>query len=327
MNGLALVASRPLLVERPTVRIPLLPGDRVVAVVGLRVAPGDLLAERVRDASLVEAGDDEHGPGTSHPGSWIPAGHGRRGTTPAGELLFVHGGRRRIATGPHLDVVSTPASGRVAAIRPGVEIVLDFDGIGIPGSELIGDPGHGRLAVVPGEGDGRIPLEVAHAGAIVVLPGRADAETLIRARAMGIAGAVVPSLSERDRRDVAASTVRQRAGMHRLAPFPVLVLDGCLRRSLAGPFRALFAALDGVEVGLVGNPPALVTAPGAGGLPLPGPDRIRVRGGREAGRDGRFLELAGPFRHAAGIAAESARVLLDDGRTVVVALGDLERFV
>jgi hypothetical protein len=317
------VSVRPLLHAAPCVRIPLRPGDRIVATAGSRVVAGDLLAERVRDPRLEES---EAPIGSSHPGAWILAEPGRRGTAPAGELLFEHGGRRRIATGPHPDVVAAPAAGRVLAIHPGVELVLQLEGTGIPGTELLGDPGHGRLSILPADGDGRIALEVAHAGAIVVFPGRADAETLTRARAMGIAGAVVPALAERDRRDVVASEARQRAGLHRLAPFPVLILDGFLRRSLAGPMQEILSTLVGSEVGLVASPPLLVTARPPAGLPLPGPDRVRVRGGPEVGREGLLGDLAGPRRLPGGIVVETARVQLDDGRAVVVAVGDLERF-
>lgn len=326
MTGIELLPVRRLVAERPQVRVTLLPGDRIVAAVGATVAAGDLLAERVRDPRLVEAGDWDPQSGAVHPGTWIAAEAGRRGTAPAGELLFEHGGRRRIATGPHPDLVSAPAAGRVVAIRPGVDIVLEINGIGIPGSELLGDPGHGRLAFLPGDGEGRIPLEVAHAGAIVVFPGRADAETLTRARAMGIAGAVVPALAERDRRDVVASEARQRAGLHRLPPFPVLVLDGYLRRTLARPMRDLLATLDGEEVGLAGGPPLLLAAPRPSAPPQPAPDHVRVRGGPHAGHEGRFLGLAGPHRLGAGVVSEAARVRLPDGREVIVGLGDLERF-
>jgi hypothetical protein len=326
MSGIELLPVRRLIAERPQVHVTLLPGDRIVAAVGATVAAGDLLAERVRDPRLVEAGDGDAPSGVVHPGAWIAAEAGRRGTAPAGELLFEHGGRRRIATGPHPDLVSAPAAGRVVAIRPGVDVVLQVDGIGIPGSELLGDPGHGRLALLPGDGEGRIPLEVAHAGAIVVFPGRADAETLTRARAMGIAGAVVPALAERDRRDVVASEARQRAGLHRLPPFPVLVLDGYLRRTLARPMRDLLATLDGEEVGLAGGPPLLLAAPRPSPPPQPAPDHVRVRGGPHTGHEGQFLGLAGPHRLGAGVVSEAARVRLSDGREVIVGLGDLERF-
>lgn len=326
VSGLALVATRPLYMAEPRVRIPLLPGDRIVTTAGAEVVSGDLLAERVRDPRLVVSESDARS-APAHPGAWIPAEPGRRGTAPAGELLFEHGRRRRIATGPHPDLVTAPATGRVVAIHRGVELVLQLVGTGILGAELLGDPGHGRLALLPTDGDGRIPLEVAHAGAIVVFPGRADAEALTRARAMGIAGAVVPALAERDRRDVVASEARQRAGLHRLAPFPVLILDGYLRRTLAGPMQEILTVLAGSEVGLVAGPPLLVTPLASRVLPLPDPDRIRVRGGPEAGREGRFEGLAGPRRLPGGIVAETARVHLDDGRDAIVAVGDLERFI
>ena len=326
LSVIELVPVRRLVVQRPQVRVTLLPGDRIMATIGATVAAGDLLAERVRDARLVEAGDADRHAVAAHPGAWIPAESGRRGTSPAGELLFEHGGRRRIATGPHPDLVASPAAGRVAAIHPGVDLVLEVEGIGIPGTELLGDPGHGRLALLAGDGEGRVALEVAHAGAIVVFPGRADAETLTRARAMGIAGAIVPALAERDRRDVVASEARQRAGLHRLPPFPVLVLDGYVRRRLAGPMRDLLATLAGETVGLAGGPPMLLAAPRPLPSPRPAPDHVRVRGGRHAGREGRFLGLAGPHRLGAGVVSEAAHVRLVDGREVIVGLGDLERF-
>ena len=74
------------------------------------------------------------------------------------------------------------------------------------------------------------------------------------------------------------------------------------------------------------GPPLLVTARAPDELPLPDPDRVRVRGGPETGREGRFAGLAGPRRVAGGIVVETARVQLDDGSEAVVAVGDLERF-
>ncbi len=288
--ALALVPARSILVERPRVRLPLYPGDRVTATAGSEVAPGDLLAERIRGARLVEVTADPSD-ATAAPGAWVGSAGGRRGTVPAGELLFSHGGRRRLATGPHPDLVTAPAPATLAEVHPGASIVLDVHGVGIPGSALLGDPGHGRLALLPGDGDGRVVLDVAHAGAIVVLPGRADAETLTRARAMGIAGAVVVALGERDRRDVAASEARQRAGLHRLAPFPVLVLDGHLRHGLAGPLRAMLAALEGAEVGLAAEPPLLL-ADQRGEPPAPG-RRPRSHPGWARDRPGGPLPRAG----------------------------------
>ena len=161
---------------------------------------------------------------------------------------------------------------------------------------------------------------------IVVLPGRADAEVLARARAMGIHGAIVGSLAERDRRDLAASEARQRAGLHRLAPFAVLVLDGFLRRPMGSAIRAILEALAGQQVGVAGRPPLVLAPTGLASLPRPAPDRVRVRGGSESGHEGTWLGLAGPRRVRAGISVESGFVLLDDGRTAAIPIGELERY-
>ena len=315
-GSLDLVPARALLVPRPRIRLELQPGDRVSAVVGDAVDVGQVLAERIRDPRLIEAAGPRDGAdqGSPLPGTWLP-----------GELLFEHAGRRRLATGPHLDRLHAPADGRVLDVEAGVALVLEIEGPGLVATELLGEPHWGRLVLLPEESDPRLALDVALAEAVVVLPGRVDAEALARARAMGIHGAVVASLAERDRRDLAASTARQQAGLHRLAPFGVLVMGGYLRRSFAAAVRSALEAASGAVVGLVGNPPLLLI-PADRELPLPEPDRILVRGGPEAGREGRWLGPGGIRRVRGGIPAETGLVALDDGRTVALPIGELERF-
>lgn len=331
-SGLALVPLRRLVVVRPRVVVPIEPGDRVQVAPDAVVAPGDLLVECIREGRLVEiaAPRDPAAGSAPGPGAWIPAGPeraGRRGgATPAGELIFEVRDRRRLVSGPHPDRLEAPIAGRVVDVQPGAALVLDLDGVGLPGMSFLGSPVRGRLVLLPGEGDSRPALDVASAGAIVVLGSRADVETLTRARAMGIHGAVVAALSDRDRRDFAASAARQRAGLHGLAPFGVLVLDGTIRRPIPGPIRAILGALAGGEVGLVGDPPLLVASPAAGALPVPAPDHVRLRGGEDAGCEGRWLGPAGIRRLRLGVTAECGLVALDDGRTVVVPVGDVERF-
>lgn len=326
--ALAAVRARRLIVGRPRVRIALVPGDRPLVEAGARVARGEQLADRVRDARLVETAAAS-GRSDLGPGSWLSAEHarpGRRESAPAGEVLYEDAGRRLLASGPHLDTLEAPAPAAIEAVEPGAAIVLELDGIGIGGRTLLGDVVHGPLTVLPPDADPRLALDVGLAGAVVVLPGRADAEALTRARAMGIAGVVVGSLAERDRRDIAASEARQRSGLHRLAPFGVLVLDGFLRRPIAAPVRALFEALAGSVVGLAGDPPMLIADPPLGGFPVPPPDWVRVIGGTEAGREGRWLGPAGLRRFRAGIVADAAFVAFGDDAPVAIAVGDLERF-
>jgi len=330
MGSLELVPARTLFVSRPRIRLELQPGDRVTAVVGDLVHVGDVVAERIRDARLVEVAGPRDGAdqGIPLPGTWLPGEHahaGRRAGAPAGELLFEHGGRRRLASGPHPDRLYAPADGRVLDLEPGVALVLEIDGPGLAATELLGEPHWGRLVLLPEESDPRLALDVALAGAVVVLPGRVDAEALARARAMGIHGAVVASLAERDRRDLAASAARQQAGLHRLAPFGVLVIDGYVRRAFAAAVRSALGAVSGAVVGLVGDPPLLLL-PANRELSLPEPDHILVRGGPEAGREGRWLGPGGIRRVRGGITAETGLVALDDGRTVALPIGELERF-
>ena len=87
---------------------------------------------------------------------------------------------------------------------------------------------------------------------------RIDAETLTRSRAMGIRGIVVAGLASKERRDFLASELRQRAALHRLPPYAVLVLDGAVRRPLSSPVMGVLRALAGREVAIVDDPPALV---------------------------------------------------------------------
>ena len=126
-------------------------------------------------------------------------------------------------------------------------------------------------------------LDVGSAGTILVVGSRVDAETLTRARAMGVCGVVVAGLSSKERRDFIASEARQRAALHRLPPFAVLVLDGATRRPLAGAVQAVLAALVGREVAIVTRPadarlrPAEPGDPRPAGRPRPDPGGIARR--------------------------------------------------
>jgi hypothetical protein len=170
-------------------------------------------------------------------------------------------------------------------------------------------------------------LDVGSAGTILVVGSRVGAETLTRARAMGVGGVVVAGLSSKERRDFLASEGRQRAALHRLPSFAVLVLDGAVRRPLAGAVQAVLAALAGHEVAIVTEPPMLVFDMPNLVIPDPPQDLVRIRAGSLAGREGRFVEAIGPRRFAGGVHLEAGLVHLPDGTTAAVPLGDLERFV
>ena len=304
----------------------LAPGDRPLVAAGDSVVVGAPIAERLRDPRL-----DEHEipPGIDpRPGGrW--AGPLRRGDErgPGGEFVFEWNGTWRIAAGDISDPLESPFAGIVREVRPGIGITIRAAGRGIRGVVAIGGPTRGRLQAGT---DGALRsggLDVGSAGTILVVGSRVDAETLTRARAMGVRGIVVAGLSSKERRDYLASEARQRAALHRLPPFAVLVLDGASRRPLAGAVQAVLAALAGHEVAIVADPPMLIFDLPNLVIPDPPVDLVRIRAGSLAGREGRFVESVGPRRFAGGVHLEAGIVHLPDGTTAAVPLGDLERFV
>jgi hypothetical protein len=315
-SGLGLVRRRPLLAGAVDISFALVPGDRPLVAVGESVVAGAPIAEQGRDTRLV----DRVVPAATEP---APGGH-----IADGELLFDWHGHWRVAGGEVSEPLDSPVAGIVREVRPGTSISVQATGRALPGIVALGGPTHGRLHVASWV-DGELRssgLDVGLAGNILVVGSRIDAETLTRARAMGVRGIIVAGLASKERRDFAASERRQRAALHRLPPFAVLVLEGAVRRPLASPVMAILTALEGHQVAIVSDPPLLVFDAPDLDLPSPRPDRVRVRGGPLAGREGTWAGIVGPRRFAGGIHLEAGSVQFDDGSVIAVPLGDLERF-
>ncbi len=339
-QGLEYVSRRTVVSGPIEVRFPLRPGDRAFVATGDVLVPGSRIADRLREARLIEI------KGTPVPNELRPgdrwtlaapegAGDAQRGhgeTT--GELLFELGGHWRMAAGEHPEQVDTPVGGLVRDVRPGIGIGVRAAGRAIRGVEALGEPSRGVLAINPEPAEGAGPgtrlkagsLDVGLAGAILVVGSRVDAETLTRARAMGLRGIIVAGLAGKERRDFLASEARQRASLHRLPTFAVLVLDGAIRRPIPSPIASVFAALAGREVAIVMDPPALIFDQSDVELAPPPPDLVRVRAGQRAGREGRWAGLAGLRRFADGTFLEAGWIRYDGGLPVAVPLADLERF-
>jgi len=340
-SGLELVPARPLVVQAAVIRLSLAIGDRILVRPGDVVAAGTPLVERMRDVELVgpsvrrrsigrAARPAEMAPAAPsaigrHSGEWHAQADGR----PSGELAVRHDGGWQIAVGNPAEILEAPATGIVREARPGMAMILATDGPALPGAHGAGSPARGRLEIAGGP-DAELrasALDVGRAGTILVVGSRVDAETLIRARAMGIRGVIVGGLSEKDLRDFAASERRQQAGLHRPPPFAVLVLDGALRRPIAGPVMRLLVANQGREVGLVADPPCLLLGADAPDPPAVAVGFIRIVHGPLAGREGRWSGLAGLRRFRAGTHLEAGFVELEEGGRVAVPLADLERFI
>ncbi len=255
-----------------------------------------------------------------------------RGRDHDGELLARLPGRRerwRLVTGQHRDVVESPMPGEITAVQPAAEIRVRAAGPALRGVFAAGSATRGRLEIATDpSGELRAGgIDVGSAGSILVVGARIDAEALTRARAMGARGIVVATLPGKELRDFEASERRQRASLHALAPFGVLVLDGAVRRPIAGPVAAILERMAGSEVALLVDPPALVFDADPGDLPVPGPDWVRIRSGANAGLEGRVVAMLGARRFAAGVVTEAARVAIEGQPAVDVPVGDLERLV
>jgi hypothetical protein len=338
--GLDLVHARTVLDGPIEVTFRLAPGDRPLVVAGDTIVPGGAIAERLRDARVVELAPGATEP-TAQPGDrWMtvgqPSNRLRRGTrAESGELLYEHAGHWALAAGSHAEPIESPLTGVIRDVRPGIGIRVRAQGRVLHGVEALGDPTSGRLSLGSEGGDHRHPsgglrstsLDVGLAGTILVIGSRVDAEALTRARAMGVRGVVVSGLSGKERRDFQASEARQRAALHRLPPFAVLVLDGALRRPIAGPIAAVLEGLVGATVAIVIDPPALLfDEPGLEVPPTP-PDHVRARAGEHAGREGQWAGLAGVRRFAGGTFLEAGWVAFGGEAPVPIPLADLERFV
>jgi len=318
-----LVGSRPLVSAPVDVRFRLAPGDRPLVSSGDSVVVGAPIAQRLRDPRLDEL--TVPAAATPRPGQrWTPA-DGRDGRATSGEFVFSWRGRWRVATGDVADSLEVPFAGIVREVRPGTAITVRAAGRGIRGIVALGGPTRGRLQAAP---DGELrpgALDVGAAGAILVVSSRIDAETLTRARAMGVRGVIVTGLSSKERRDYLASEARQRSALHRLPPFAVLVMEGALRRPLAGAVLTVLMALVGHEVAIVADPPMLIFDAPSLKIPTPPSDLVRIRAGSLAGREGRFIEAVGLRRFNGGVHLEAGMVHFPDGSTAAVPLGDLER--
>ena len=323
------------LVESPVDAVfALSPGDRAIVEAGASVVVGAPIAERLRDPRLEDKvvsepveprpGDRWHSIGRVVGAGGTSAGRGPHG----GEYLFPWRTRWRVATGDIVDPLETPVAGIVREVRPGTSITMRAAGRGIRGVVVLGGPTRGRLSLTTRPDGGLRPggLDVGMAGSILVVDARVDAETLTRARAMGVRGIVVPGLASKERRDFLASEARQRAALHRLPPYAVLVMDGAARRPMARPIMALLAAMVGREAAIVADPPMLLFDAPDLVAPIPPPDLVRIRAGALSGQEATWLGPAGRRRFAGGVDLEAGHVRLADGHEVAVPLGDLERF-
>ncbi|MEO8272670.1 MAG: hypothetical protein ABI620_01220 [Chloroflexota bacterium] len=330
--GMALLGERTLLASPFDAFFALHPGDRPLVKAGEAVGRGQPILEHYRDPRTIVLPVAGAADGTREPGErWTqPAGRRAREGEPTigGELLFKSAGKWRIAGGDRPDVLEAPFTGMVSDVRPGTGVTVRSTASAILGRRALAGPTWGRLQVVT-DADGELRathVDVGAAGAIIVAGARIDAEALTRARAVGIRGVIVAALGIKEQRDFLASERRGRAAVHGLPPFGILVLEGAARRAIPSALMAMFRALEGGMVAIVGSPAALIVDDASVELPRPAAGLVRVRSGPLAGAEGTWAGLAGPRRFPAGVTLEAAFVRFGGRPPVAIPIGDLERF-
>ena len=224
--------------------------------------------------------------------------------------------------------------GRVHSVEPG-SIVLEVPGVVLRGVGGTGEAVHGELVVAvhtPEEELRAGAIDVGATGRIVVGGSRASAETLTRARAMGVAGIVLGGVLDKELRDFEAIQRRRREIGGLAGSFGVLLLEGFGKvgidpqrfawlRAHAGRTASLFGAEGLLFVHEAGSPPGRRPLPRVG-------ERVIAHRRPFQGRAGVLVAVLDDL-HAtpSGIPTRMGLVRFEDGRLAPVPMANLEATV
>ena len=223
---------------------------------------------------------------------------------------------------PSIGVVDAPAVARPARVLPiaaPLELLPRSASAtgGLGGRLLLGDEVEGSLYFSATEPDSRGWTAAQKAGILAVVS--VSPETVLRARAVGIRGVVVGSLSDGEREALSASIDRRVAAGVAPAPFGLLILGG--RRESdewAAELGKALAALHDSDVRLERHPAGLTTTSTRSSSERHGVDTV-VIGGPRAGSYGTWRGLADTQ------ASDPRGVVEINGDLVALSLGDLQR--
>ena len=297
----------------------------------LFVSAGDLLvvADRSDDEVLVRARSEEHA---------LPSDDALELAIQIGEIVDVEveiAGHTVLASlrgglsgacvargAPVANVGHTPAVARPAKVLP-IEAPLALlprsasaTG-GLSGRLLLGDEVEGSLHFSATEPDSRGWAAAHEAGILAVVS--VSPETVLRARAVGIRGLVVGSLSDGEREALSASIDRRVAAGVALAPFGLLILGGRSQSDeWAVELGEALQALNGSDVRLERHPAGLTASAARRGGERLNVDTV-VIGGPLAGSYGTWRGLADAQP------SDPQGALEINGDLVVLPIGDLQR--
>jgi hypothetical protein len=330
-------------------RVRLPRGAEPMVDVGSRVTPDEVLATHrppgapVRvpiAAALRRPPGDARDALVATPAATVTAGqplarHGRHEVrAPASGILLAYDeadGSAIVAPLGAPEPVVGHVAGEVERVDEGaIEIRLQaavLDGVG-----GFGDAVHGRLHLAvrdPGDELRASAIDVGGTGQIVVGGSRASAETLTRARAMGVAGIVLGGVLDKELRDFEEIQRRRRQVGGLTGAFGLLLIEGFGKVGLDPQLFAWFARHRGHLASLFGAagriyvydaaPPPVRSA-----TPRPG-DRVVAHRRPFAGRGGQLVRvLDGLHAAPSGVPCQMAIVRFEDGQTAAVPLANLE---
>jgi hypothetical protein len=332
---------------RHVVRLPR--GAEPWVTVGQSVEPGDVVATRrppgeatgvplgrrmgIR-SNAVEAAIAVR-PGTLLAAGDLLASRGRREVRAPSASLFLgwdpEGDSALVAPLGPPTPIHAHVRGSVVRVEPR-EVEIAAHGVAVDGIGGTGDVVHGPLVIAvraPSDELRASAIDVGASGRIVVGGSRTSAETLIRARAMGVAGIVLAGLLDKELRDFEALQKRRREVGSANDSFGVLLVEGYGKIGFDPSLFAWFQRQDGRMATLFGSerrlyvydadPAPLRRSPARSG------ERVIAHRRPFAGRTGVVVrELEGLHAAASGIAARTALVRFDDGRVVAIPLANLE---
>jgi hypothetical protein len=221
--------------------------------------------------------------------------------------------------------------GTVTAIDEGA-ITIEVPGVLVRGVGGTGSAVHGELVVAvhdPGEELRAAAIDVGATGKIVVGGSRASAETLTRARAMGVAGIVLGGMLDKELRDFEAIQRRRHEVGGLTGSFGVLLVEGFGKVGIDPQRFAWFRAQAGRTASLFGADGLLYVydaqlTPGRRTLPRVG-DRVIAHRRPFQGRAGVLVaELEDLHATPSGIVTRMGLVRFEDGRLAPVPLANLE---
>lgn len=318
--------------------------------VGARVQPEDVLATRrpPSDGVTLQVAAALRRPAESasehlvaRPGALLQRGEllardgrGREVTVPQACLFLGydpdHGTALLSPLGVEEPIVSH-VRGRVTRVTPST-IDVRVAGAVVVGVAGSGAAVHGKLRVAVHDGAEELragAIDSDTTGRIVVGGSRASAETLTRARAMGVAGVVLGGVLDKDLRDFEATQARRREVGGAGGDFSIVLLEGYGKIGMDPGVFDWLRRHDGKMVSLFGDEARLYVydadEPPTRRLLVRAGDRVVGTRRPYAGAGGRLVRILGGLHVvSSGISARSGLVRFEDGRTGIVPLANLE---